>query len=146
MIRSRNFYVNNPAKSSGSGIVSGVFPQLDVAGGHADGAQFHRGLDAVAVCDEARGDERGERREPGAAHIPADLLPQLCDDVAALGSTRLEAASTLDAATTERTMLLAEVYRRNGVWRLRAIGQGYDDGLAELATRHGVTVAGAEQP
>jgi DNA polymerase-3 subunit epsilon len=41
--------------------------------------------------------------------------------------------------------LLAEIYRRNGTWRLRAIGQGYDDGLAELAIRHGVTVAGAEQ-
>ncbi len=59
------------------------------------------------------------------------------------GDTTTAATSTLDAATTERTMLLAEVYRRNGTWRLRAIGQGYDDGLAELATRHGVTVAGS---
>lgn len=50
------------------------------------------------------------------------------------------AASTLDAGTTERTMLLAEIYRRAGAWRLRAIGQGYDDGLAELATRYGVVV------
>jgi DNA polymerase III subunit epsilon len=58
------------------------------------------------------------------------------------GDTTTAATSTLDAATTERTMLLAEVYRRNGSWRLRAIGQGYDDGLAELATHHGVTVAG----
>jgi DNA polymerase-3 subunit epsilon len=48
------------------------------------------------------------------------------------------ASAVLDAATTERTMLLAEIYRRNGAWRLRAIGQGYDDGLAELAARYGV--------
>jgi DNA polymerase-3 subunit epsilon len=50
------------------------------------------------------------------------------------------ATSTLDAATTERTVLLAEIYRRNGLWRLRAVGQGYDAGLAELATRYGVAV------
>lgn len=50
------------------------------------------------------------------------------------------AAATLDAATSERTMLLGEIYRRGGSWRLRAIGQGYDDGLAELATHYGVEV------
>ena len=51
------------------------------------------------------------------------------------------ASATLDAATTERTMLLAEIYRRDGSWRLRAIAQGYDDGLAGLATRYGVDIA-----
>lgn len=38
-------------------------------------------------------------------------------------------------------MLLAEIYRRGPVWRLRAIGQGYDHGLAELARGYGVDVA-----
>jgi hypothetical protein len=51
-------------------------------------------------------------------------------------------ATQIDPATTERTMLLAEIYRRNGSWRLRAIGQGYDDGLADLATRYGVETDG----
>jgi DNA polymerase-3 subunit epsilon len=37
-------------------------------------------------------------------------------------------------------MLLAEIYRRSGSWRLRAIGQGYDDGLVELAARYGVEI------
>ncbi|MGU3435016.1 TerD family protein [Actinomycetes bacterium M1A6_2h] len=50
------------------------------------------------------------------------------------------ATSVLDAATTERSLLLAEIYRRGTAWRLRAIGQGYDDGLAELAVRYGVEV------
>ena len=50
------------------------------------------------------------------------------------------ATATLDAATSERSMLLAEIYRREGSWRLRAIGQGYDDGLTALATRYGVVV------
>ncbi|MCX4508986.1 TerD family protein [Streptomyces sp. NBC_01619] len=49
--------------------------------------------------------------------------------------------ATLDAATTERTMLLAEIYRRGPRWRLRAVGQGYDDGLGALARSYGVDVA-----
>ncbi|MFD9903434.1 TerD family protein, partial [Streptomyces sp. NPDC059063] len=51
------------------------------------------------------------------------------------------ARATLDAATTERTMILAEIYRRGDSWRLRAIGQGYDHGLAELARSYGVDVS-----
>jgi len=34
------------------------------------------------------------------------------------------AQATLDAATTERTLLLAEVYRRADSWRFRAVGPG----------------------
>ncbi|GAA3946806.1 hypothetical protein GCM10023085_31260 [Actinomadura viridis] len=50
------------------------------------------------------------------------------------------AQATLDAATTERTLLLAEIYRRGPSWRLRAIGQGYDFGLDGLARRYGVEI------
>lgn len=50
------------------------------------------------------------------------------------------ATAVLDAATTERSMILAEIYRRGSGWRFRPIGQGYDDGLAELAVRYGVEV------
>ncbi|MDX6741440.1 TerD family protein [Actinocorallia sp. A-T 12471] len=60
---------------------------------------------------------------------------------AASGSMAPAAEAALDAATTERTLILAEVYRREGTWRLRAVGQGYDHGLAELARGHGVDVA-----
>jgi DNA polymerase-3 subunit epsilon len=51
------------------------------------------------------------------------------------------ARATLDAATTERTMLLAEIYRRGPAWRLRAVGQGYDHGLDALARGYGVDIA-----
>ncbi|MEV2215818.1 TerD family protein [Streptomyces sp. NPDC050997] len=50
------------------------------------------------------------------------------------------ARAALDAATTERTMILAEIYRRGEGWRLRAVGQGYDHGLADLARGYGVDV------
>jgi uncharacterized protein YkwD len=42
---------------------------------------------------------------------------------------------------SETVALLAEVYRRAGAWRVRAVGQGYADGLAGLARDFGVDVA-----
>ncbi|MFJ6486409.1 TerD family protein [Streptomyces sp. NPDC091682] len=41
----------------------------------------------------------------------------------------------------ETAMVLAEVYRRAGGWKFRAVGQGYANGLAGLATDHGVDVS-----
>lgn len=52
------------------------------------------------------------------------------------------AQATLDAATTERTLLLAELYRRGPSWRFRAVGQGYDHSLDALARGYGVDVEG----
>ncbi|MGW4777236.1 TerD family protein [Streptomyces filamentosus] len=50
------------------------------------------------------------------------------------------AQATLDAATSERTLLLAEIYRRGPRWRFRAVGQGYDHGLETLVRGYGVDV------
>ncbi|MFI1281695.1 TerD family protein [Streptomyces sp. NPDC020858] len=44
----------------------------------------------------------------------------------------------------ERAVLLLEIYRRDPGWKLRAIGQGYADGLAGLATDFGVQVTEPE--
>ncbi|MFH9722641.1 TerD family protein [Streptomyces sp. NPDC017254] len=41
----------------------------------------------------------------------------------------------------ETAMVLAELYRRAGGWKFRAVGQGYLDGLEGLAVDHGVDVA-----
>ncbi|MET9654508.1 TerD family protein [Streptomyces sp. NPDC006460] len=43
----------------------------------------------------------------------------------------------------ETAMVLAELYRKAGGWKFRAVGQGYVNGLAGLATDHGVEVAGS---
>ncbi|MET8553559.1 TerD family protein [Streptomyces sp. NPDC004959] len=40
----------------------------------------------------------------------------------------------------ETALVIVEVYRRNGVWKARAVGQGYADGLAGIATDFGVSV------
>ncbi|MFJ3803857.1 CAP domain-containing protein [Streptomyces sp. NPDC090088] len=47
---------------------------------------------------------------------------------------------------SETLLLLAEIYRRGTGWKLRAIGQGYADGLAGLARDFGVDVVEDRQP
>lgn len=46
----------------------------------------------------------------------------------------------VDGLTTERALVLGELYRRADGWRLRAVGQGWDGGLAGLATDYGVAI------
>lgn len=41
---------------------------------------------------------------------------------------------------SETALLVIEIYRRNGAWKARAVGQGYANGLAGIATDFGVSV------
>ncbi|MFF2203140.1 TerD family protein [Streptomyces sp. NPDC058145] len=41
---------------------------------------------------------------------------------------------------SETALVVMEIYRRNGQWKARAVGQGYANGLAGIATDFGVTV------
>ncbi|MFI9615898.1 TerD family protein [Streptomyces sp. NPDC052023] len=41
---------------------------------------------------------------------------------------------------TETALVVVEIYLRNGAWKARAVGQGYADGLAGIATDFGVSV------
>ena len=43
-------------------------------------------------------------------------------------------------ASTETAMVFGELYRHNGEWKFRAVGQGYDTGLAGIARDFGVSV------
>jgi len=43
-------------------------------------------------------------------------------------------------ASTETAMVFGEVYRHNGEWKFRAVGQGYQGGLGPLARNYGVNV------
>lgn len=49
-------------------------------------------------------------------------------------------------ATTETAFVLGELYRRQGAWKFRAVGQGYAAGLAGLATDFGISVDDAPAP
>ncbi|MGW6700594.1 TerD family protein [Nocardia sp. NPDC055049] len=46
----------------------------------------------------------------------------------------------IDGLTTESIVIAVEFYRRQGSWKVRAVGQGYAGGFAALVTDHGVTV------
>jgi tellurium resistance protein TerD len=44
-------------------------------------------------------------------------------------------------ASTETAMIFGEVYRHNGDWKFRAVGQGYASGLGGIARDFGVNVS-----
>ncbi|MFI1580107.1 VWA domain-containing protein [Embleya sp. NPDC020630] len=118
--------------------------------GHPSGAVGHRGKrpgsdtvaldldrapdDLAAVILAASADGGAFGRVPG-------LRLELTD--AATGASVV--SFDLDDATTETAFVFGEVYRRAGGWRFRAVGQGYDSGLAGLATDFGISVT-AEEP
>ena len=43
--------------------------------------------------------------------------------------------------STETAMIFGEVYRHNGEWKFKAVGQGYTGGLAAMCGQFGVSVA-----
>ncbi|MEU1365399.1 TerD family protein [Streptomyces sp. NPDC005803] len=64
------------------------------------------------------------------------LFVRVLDAVSSVEVARFDATD----ATTETAFVLGELYRRNGAWKFRAVGQGYASGLAGLATDFGITV------
>jgi stress response protein SCP2 len=66
----------------------------------------------------------------------------------AMGGLRLEVAvagtPTItfepDGLSTETALLCVEIYRRDAQWKVRAVGQGYSDGLAGIAKDFGISV------
>ncbi|MFJ2958444.1 VWA domain-containing protein [Streptomyces sp. NPDC087270] len=71
---------------------------------------------------------------PGTVFTAAPVLTAEQGD-----GTRLTFAPP-DFAAGETVVVLAELYRRSGGWKLRAVGQGYATGLAGLATDYGIDV------
>ncbi|HEY9328666.1 MAG TPA: TerD family protein [Streptomyces sp.] len=66
----------------------------------------------------------------------AGLFVRVLDAASGAETARFDATD----ATTETAFVLGELYRRNGAWKFRAVGQGYDSGLAGLATDFGISV------
>ncbi len=63
--------------------------------------------------------------------------------VAVTGLDGAEVASyTITGLEAESAVVALELYRRQGAWKVRAIGQGYVGGLAELLTDQGLPKAG----
>ncbi|WP_328784681.1 TerD domain-containing protein [Streptomyces canus] len=74
------------------------------------------------------------------AQIP-DLYIEIRDAAQGTVAARFDSAG----ATVETAFVLGEFYRRQGAWKFRAVGQGYDSGLEGLATDFGITVDEPQQ-
>ncbi|MFF1444777.1 TerD family protein [Streptomyces sp. NPDC058295] len=62
--------------------------------------------------------------------------------VAVTGLDGAEVATyTITGLDAESAVVALELYRRQGAWKVRAVGQGYAGGLAELLTDQGLTQA-----
>ncbi|MCX5213128.1 TerD family protein [Kitasatospora sp. NBC_00240] len=77
--------------------------------------------------------------EGGSFRAVVRLRVLLFDAAAGEGAPALAEFSVTDAEEVT-ALLAAEIYRRDGGWKLRAVGQGYASGLIGLATDFGITV------
>ncbi|MFJ9036017.1 TerD family protein [Streptomyces sp. NPDC102406] len=80
-------------------------------------------------------------------HVQALCL--LVHDAASDGAEPIAQFDIKPETGAETALICGELYRRGDGWRLRAVGEGYSNGLIGLATDFGISVdesAGAEQP
>ncbi|MEU4118974.1 TerD family protein [Kitasatospora sp. NPDC028055] len=60
--------------------------------------------------------------------------------VNAAGGAEIARYDLSEDAATETAMIFGELYRNNGEWKFRAVGQGYASGLAGIAQDFGVQI------
>ncbi|MGW4122534.1 AIM24 family protein [Nocardia sp. NPDC004711] len=65
---------------------------------------------------------------------------------AAIGSPAGTLTFPMNGLTSEAAVVCVEIYRRGDAWKVRAVGQGYDNGLAGLAEAFGVTIDDDPEP
>lgn len=122
-------FYNQPAHTSGAvrhegkqsspeGVTDTLFVDL---------ARVEPDVERVVLAASADGGTFG--RVPG-------LSIRVLDAASGAELARFDSAD----ATVETAFILGELYRRQGAWKFRAVGQGYDSGLEGLATDFGITV------
>ncbi|MFE3024103.1 TerD family protein [Nocardia tengchongensis] len=100
-----------------------------------DGAQTRIAIDLTTVPDSVHAVALAGSVGSGTFGEVGKIAFRIVD-----GAGQLLAEYITADATTESAFQFGEVYRRAGVWKVRAIGQGWDSGLAGLATDFGVVV------
>ena len=86
------------------------------------------------------GIERGRDRRVGRRRAPSGRCRACtCVSLDAASGARTRPLRHHDAAA-ETAFVFGELYRRQGAWKFRAVGQGYASGLAGLATDFGISV------
>ncbi|MEV7690223.1 TerD family protein [Streptomyces bungoensis] len=123
------YFYNHPVAADGSVQLLGKTP---TANGSEDRISFDltampSGIDRIVVAASRYGEARFGELE--------DVRITLAD---AAGETLLRFA--VDDAGSVTAVIFGELYRRGEGWKFRAVGQGYETGLAGLATDFGVDI------
>ena len=111
-----------------------------------DGVSYHHGQgrgDLVQV------DLRAVPADVGSVVVAASLDasgPATFAEVGSLTATVDPFTFEVTGLSTESAVVCVEIYRRDGQWKVRAVGQGYDDGLAGIAMAYGVDLDDRAQP
>lgn len=123
-------FYNQPRHASGAvGHLSrkaGAQPGTTVDAVEVDLLSVEPAVDRIALCASADGGTFG--------NVPG-LSLRLLDAASGTELARFDMT-----AGTETALVGGELYRRQGKWKFRAVGQGYATGLAGLATDFGITV------
>ncbi|SCK57684.1 TerD family protein [Streptomyces sp. WMMB 322] len=122
-------FYNQPRHASGAVNHEGKRSEAPVAVDvlSADLARVEPDVDRIVLAASAEGGTFGQ--------VPG-LHVRLVDADGGAEIARFESAD----ATVETAFVLGELYRRQGGWKFRAVGQGYGSGLAGLATDFGISV------
>ncbi|KOU00199.1 Tellurium resistance [Streptomyces rimosus subsp. pseudoverticillatus] len=122
-------FYNQPAHASGAVRHEGKRPAGDTVTDSlaVDLARLEPAVDKVVLAASADG---------GAFGRVAGLHIRVLDAGSGAELARFDSQD----ATAETAFVLGELYRRQGAWKFRAVGQGYDTGLAGLATDFGISV------
>ncbi|MEU4888873.1 TerD family protein [Streptomyces xinghaiensis] len=122
-------FYNQPAHASGAVRHTGKRPSGDQVTDtlEVDLARTEPAVETIVLAASADGGAFGQ--VPG-LHI------RVLDAASGAEIARFDS----EDATVETAFVLGELYRRQGAWKFRAVGQGYDSGLEGLATDYGITV------
>ncbi|MFE9057891.1 TerD family protein [Streptomyces mutabilis] len=127
-------FYNQPAHASGAVRHEG---KRDAGGRVTDSllvdlARVEPAIETVILAASADGGTFGQ-------------VPELYIEVRDAARNTVAARFDNPGATVETAFVLGEFYRRQGAWKFRAVGQGYDRGLEGLATDYGISVDEPQQ-
>ncbi|MET9466321.1 TerD family protein [Streptomyces sp. NPDC006544] len=130
-IRDENdfYFYNNPAAADGSVQLLGKTPT-------DNGDEDRISVDLTAVPGEVARIVVAASRYGGARFGDLDDLRMSIAD----RSGEPLVGYSIDDASVETAFIFGELYRRGEEWKFRAVGQGYETGLAGLATDFGIPV------
>lgn len=108
--------------------------QSDVQGFEVDPAKAGSAVESIDVCVTIH---EGRSRGQSFGGLKG-IFARLVDLSSGQEIARFDLQPT---GMKETAITLAKLYRRNGQWKFRAVGQGFAGGLAPLARQYGVDVA-----